>query len=341
VEEADRMLSPLSPQVRVIQKALRQVHAHDGWCQVPKGGNMRRHGWKDQYCMLDSAGFSYYESQHTGADAVQSIAIKMLHSAKCVTKDELIHAKPCDLPSIFQIMFIAERVGGLGVLGSPTSNTMAPRHNRLPGPAGKSDDYEFRGHYYTKVAINKKEKPFCLVCRKAIGKGMLSSKKAYKCKHCGDWCHEDHITGDSDRVKPCPGSSGIVKLTFKARDEESKNLWIDQITKAVRNRTKGSADDATPSKASIAGTPSRILSPLGVGTGTGSLKFTTPRSSAKSRSPPDPKMLGFRGVALEDGSRPRSSSMPVTGTSRRSLKDLAGDLNSKGHACSGEDHSNC
>ena len=139
----------------------------------------------------------------------------MLHSAKSVTKDELIHAKVTDLPRIFQIQFrMASNAGGMLALGSPSSaNTMAPRHNRLPGSKGNSDEYEFRGHYYTKVPFAKGQKPFCLVCRKAIGKGMLSlSKKAYQCKHCKDWCHEEHITGNSDRIKPCNGSNGITVL---------------------------------------------------------------------------------------------------------------------------------
>jgi chromosome segregation ATPase len=281
---------PLSPPVRRIQEAISKANNHDGWLEVPRHGKMKRQGWQDQYCVLDEDGLKIFESQNSVSDPVKWFKLASLHSAKGnVTKDDLIHAKPNDLPTIFQVLVVI-----MSSAADPEmQSSLAPRHNRMPGASGKSDDYEFRGHYYTKVPFEKSTNPFCLVCKKAITKSMLSARKAYQCKHCQDWCHEEHITGDSDRVKPCKGTNNIETLSFKARDADSKSMWINHITKMIRNRTKCTDTNSTPLK-SIQGTPIAA----------------NPFGTPGARISPDPNKLGFAGVSLEEARR-RTNSLPA------------------------------
>ena len=76
-------------------------------------------------------------------------------------QDELIHAKPGDLPKIFQVTVITgvEMSSRASVAMTPRRNVAGnaalaggvPPHNVLPGGASGSDEYEFLGHCFEKL----------------------------------------------------------------------------------------------------------------------------------------------------------------------------------------------
>jgi hypothetical protein len=273
---SDDPTSVLSPPMKMIKDTLSKVNDCDGWLEMRKDKSSRKRSgrmvWEDRFCVLDAETLSVFLGQNCIGPAEKLVEIRTIHSARGVTKETMIHAKAADIPRIFQVNMQVtggpEGVGSGGnggpggVTGSGSStlsslsspSLRAARHNKFPGIGGKGDEYEFRGHYFIKVAVSKLDKPFCRVCNTSIKSGMFSGKKAVQCNYCQEWCHEEHIVQNSDRVKPCAGCSGIETLTFLARDVDSKKLWIERITKAVVRRSTANAH--------ITGTPTKLRPPM-------------------------------------------------------------------------------
>ena len=76
----------------------------EGWLGVPGQGNVKRHGWTQRFVTIGPKGLMVFETEGV-SEPLLVFSLKELHSVKPAIQHDLVHAKPADLPRIFQVTY--------------------------------------------------------------------------------------------------------------------------------------------------------------------------------------------------------------------------------------------
>eukprot|EP00051_Salpingoeca_urceolata_P010607 m.130086 g.130086 ORF g.130086 m.130086 type:complete len:1456 (+) comp16777_c2_seq1:356-4723(+) len=273
--QSDDVMSPA--QRATLKKRVSSVsEILESWVMVPNRGNIRKFGWARRFLVLGPSGLFVFESDVSKAtdDAEVCIGLDELFQVRPVQQHECIHAKPGEIPRIFQVMAIKaprsltgtnssaslvsrDRMNTVATdtLQSPRRPTLRRRgpglqnvhqaptvrsasfgeHNAPVALSSKTDVIHIHGHEFEKAQIKKTA--VCVLCQKTISSWGLGKQKCYECKHCHCVMHVKHMeSSDCENIEGCQGGTDATMYFFLANTAEEQRRWVSRISFLIQRR---------------------------------------------------------------------------------------------------------
>lgn len=182
-----------------------------------KGRGRTKLMWEMRFAELRGDRLSIYgskEDRDTGLAPQFELNLRVVVHVRTVTSVDLIHAKPEDIPRIFQLLYDALQDGRKGSLSDLDEIT--------------GNDIVYQGHRFQKLRF--RAPTLCEVCNRMCSH-MLSPPLALQCASCHIKLHLEHLE-QKEKLIPC---SNTAKFQFfRVESKEQVNQWIQAFKEAQR-----------------------------------------------------------------------------------------------------------